>query len=84
MRTVIVVKVERYGFTWPECNKKGGHGLANNVDPGQTIRSSLIWVCTVCSHLSVPILRIFTVVHKNCKYTHVVFLEALFYGCKVK
>ena len=36
MRTVIVVKVERYGFTWPECNQKGGHGIANSVDPDQT------------------------------------------------
>ena len=36
MRTVIVVKMERYGFTWPECNQKGGHGIANSVDPDQT------------------------------------------------
>ena len=33
MRTVFVVKVERYGFTWPECNQKGRHGIANSVDP---------------------------------------------------
>ena len=33
--------------------------MANSVDPDQ-IRSSLIWVCTVCSNLSAPILRIFT------------------------
>ena len=36
MRTVIVVKVEPYGFTWPECNQKGRHGIANSVDPDQT------------------------------------------------
>ena len=62
MITVIVVKVERYGFTLPECIQKGGDGIANSVDPDQTApRSSLFWVCTVCSDLSVPILRTFTV-----------------------
>ena len=62
MITVIVVKVERYGFTLPECIQKGGDGIANSVDPDQTApRSSLFWVCTVCSDLSVPIHRIFTV-----------------------
>ena len=30
---------------------------------GRTFRSSLIRVCTVCTKLSVPILRIFTYVH---------------------
>ena len=63
MITVIVVKVERYGFTLPECIQKGGDGIANSVDPDQTApRSSLFWVCTVCSDLSVPILKTFTVV----------------------
>ena len=66
MITVIVVKVERYGFTLPECIQKGGDGIANSVDPDQTApRSSLFWVCTVCSDLSVPILRTFTVMHRN-------------------
>ena len=63
MITVIVIKVEQYGFTQPECIQKDGDGITNNVDPDQTapyIRSSLIWVCTVCSDLSVPILRNFT------------------------
>ena len=65
MITVIVVKVEWYGFTQPECIQKGGDGIANSVDPDQTApRSSLFWVCTVCSDLSVPILRTFTVI--NC------------------
>ena len=42
--------------------QKGGYVIANSVDPDQTApRSSLFWVCTVCSDLSVPILRIFTV-----------------------
>ena len=36
MRTIIVVKVEQYGFTLPECNQKGADGIANNVDPDQT------------------------------------------------
>ena len=36
--------------------------MENNVDPDQTApRSSLILVCTVCSDLSVPILRFFVV-----------------------
>ena len=62
MITEIVVKVERYGFTLPECIHKGGDGIPNSVDPDQTApRSSLFWVCTVCSDLSVPILRTFTV-----------------------
>ena len=56
MITLIVVKVERYGFTLPESIQKGGDGIANSVDPDQTApRSSLFWVCTVCSDLSVPI-----------------------------
>ena len=36
MITVIVVKVERYGFTLPECIQKGGAGIANSEDPDQT------------------------------------------------
>ena len=36
MITVIVVKVERYGFTLPECIQKSGDGIANSVDPDQT------------------------------------------------
>ena len=62
MITVIVVKVERYSFILPECIQKGGDGIANSEDPAQTAsRSSLFWVCTVCSDLSVPILGTFTV-----------------------
>ena len=38
-------------------------GMANSVDPDQTAPlGSLIWVCTVCSDLSVRKLRIITVV----------------------
>ena len=36
MIRVIVVKVEWYGFTLPECNQKGGHGTANSIDSDQT------------------------------------------------
>ena len=36
MITVIVLKVEPYGFTLPECIRKGGDGIANSVDPDQT------------------------------------------------
>ena len=36
MITVIVVKVEWYGFTLPECIQKSGDGIANSVDPDQT------------------------------------------------
>ena len=35
MITVIVIKVERYGFIMPERIQKGGDGMANNVDPDQ-------------------------------------------------
>ena len=36
MITIIVVKVEQYGCTLPECILKGGDGIANSVDPDQT------------------------------------------------
>ena len=43
MIRVIVVKVEWYGFTLPECNQKGGHGTANSVDPDQTAPQGAVW-----------------------------------------
>ena len=63
MMTVIVVKVERYGFTLPDCIQKGVDGIANSVVPDQT--APLGAVCSgsaVCPDLSVPILRIFRVI----------------------
>ena len=39
MITVIVVKVERYGFTLPESIQKGGDGISNSLDPDQTAPS---------------------------------------------
>ena len=36
MITVIVVKVEWFRFTLPECIQKGGDGIAKSVDPDQT------------------------------------------------
>ena len=39
-------------------------GMANSVDPYQTARSSLIWLCTVCPGISVRKLRIITVVSR--------------------
>ena len=36
MITVIVIKVERYGFIMRESIQKGGDGMANSVDPDQT------------------------------------------------
>ena len=36
MITDIVVKVEQYGFTLPECIQKGGDRIANSVGPDQT------------------------------------------------
>ena len=36
MIMVLVVKVERYGLTLPECIEKGWDGIANSVDPDQT------------------------------------------------
>ena len=36
MITVIVVKMEQYGFTLPECIQKSWDGKANSVDTGQT------------------------------------------------
>ena len=41
---------------------KDADRMANSVDPDQTSSwSSLIWVCTDCSDLFVPIFRIFMV-----------------------
>ena len=42
---------------------KDADGTANSGDPDQTalFRSSLIWVCTICSDLFVPVFRIFMV-----------------------
>ena len=42
-------------------------GMANSVDPNQTARSSLIWVCTVWSDLFVQVLRVFTVKQYLCE-----------------
>ena len=42
MITVIVVKVERCGFTLPEPIQKGGGGIANSVDPDQTAPSGAV------------------------------------------
>ena len=43
---------------------KDADGMTNSVGPDQTapLRSSLIWICTVYTDLSVPILRIFMVI----------------------
>ena len=42
-------------------NPKDVDGVANSVDPDQTapFRGSLIWVCTVCSDLSVQNLEFY-------------------------
>ena len=48
-------------------SKKSGDGIANSVDPDQTAPSGA--VCSgsaVCSDLSVPILRTFTVLEFLC------------------
>ena len=42
MITVIVLKVEQYGFTQPEWILKGGDGKANSVDPNQTVPSGAV------------------------------------------
>ena len=42
-------------------NSKGADGMANSVDPDQTVSE----ICTVCLGLSVPILRIIKVVKKK-------------------
>ena len=41
---------------------KDANGMETSADPDQTapLGSSLIWACTVCSDLYVPILRIFS------------------------
>ena len=42
-----------------EISPNDAEGIANSVDPDQT--APLIWVCTVCSGISVRKLRIITV-----------------------
>ena len=44
MITVLIVKVERYGLTLPECIQKGGDGIANSVDPDKE-QSDLVLRC---------------------------------------
>ena len=52
---VIYLKFKQRGKTWVFC-QNGANGIANSED-----RSCLIWVCTICPHLSVPKLRVFSV-----------------------
>ena len=46
---------------------KDAYGMTNSIDPDLNApkRSILIWVCTVCSKLSVPILGIFYIISSN-------------------
>ena len=62
--TVIVLKAEQFGFYSALMHPRDAAGMANSVDPDQNAphRSSLIWGCTVCSDVFIPILRIFSVV----------------------
>ena len=48
MITVIVVKVERYGFTLPESTQKGGDGIANSVDPDQSVLGLHCFLRPIC------------------------------------
>ena len=60
--TIIPLTRKQFGFTVQYCIQQDCvDGKANSVDPDQTapVMSSMIWVCTVCSDLSVPVLRIF-------------------------
>ena len=51
------------GFYSAILRSKDADRIANRVDTDHicSLRSSLIWVCTVCSDLSVPIFQIITV-----------------------
>ena len=66
MFTVIVLKwdtlVYQYSHVYHRWIFDG-----NSVDPDLTApcRNSLIWVCTICSYPSVPILRIITVIQND-------------------
>ena len=55
------------GFYSGILRSKDSDRITNRVDTDQTapLRSSLIWVCTVCLDLSVPIFQIITVL-KSC------------------
>ena len=46
---------------------KDAGGMPNSVDSDQTapFGSSQIWVCTVCSNISVPNYRILTVIYND-------------------
>ena len=55
-------KDEPVGFYNAVMHPKDIDEMANNVDTDQTAPlSNLIWVCTVCLNLSVPIHKNFTV-----------------------
>ena len=61
--------------------------MANSADPDQTVpfRSSLIRVCTVCSALSVPILRVFMVFPKYLpqNFFHFKLHQSAYFLCQV-
>ena len=73
-------KMEQLGF---QCSNavmhiKDAGGIANNVDYDQTVpsgRNSLIWVCTVCSDLSFPIVRIFVELKPGTHGLHIFYLQ---------
>ena len=48
------------GYYSAILRSKDADRITNRVDTDQTAPSSLIWVCTVCSDLSVPIFQIIT------------------------
>ena len=53
-----------HNFGLSECNRvKGADGMTDNVDSDQ---KSLIYACTVCSGVSVQILKIYMVVYPFC------------------
>ena len=60
-------KIHQFCFTVKQCPPQDENGIANCVDPDQTAPCSLIWVCTVCTDLYVPILGIYAAGMLICK-----------------
>ena len=56
--TGIVLKMEQFAFNNAVIRPKNENRMANIVDLIRLLlRSSLNWVCKVCSDLNVPVLR---------------------------
>ena len=84
---ILVLKFEHPFCYLLMCVKKTAGRVANSVDPNQMLHlQHLIWVCTVCSDMSVPILRVIMVLDakasEGCFESHFEYVELVHYHLK--